>query len=181
MKRLLILLTLFLLSFSAMAKPLSVSLYIEKIKAIELNEKSGDEIYMVISEFYSGGKSNYYLFPDSSAYKNNKNLITPTRIERPVAYWKSDMLHKINNLQIWNHKLKDNEGVEIIVSFVERDAPPWDLDDQIGSIKIKLKNDNGHLRSNWNTANSRIKKTANNFQLKGDHSQYEVSLYIKQN
>ena len=84
-----------------------------------------------MSEFNSNGKNRYYTIPQS-----------------PV-YWPDKSVNQISNFQLWQGKLPAKGATEVIISLIEQDTPPWNLDDLIGVIKIKMMNDAGQLRYEW--------------------------------
>ena len=150
-------------------KVVSTKLDLTAIKAVKTTEKHGDELYIDVLVYTSKGKPKHY------------------RIPHYPLHWPSDITHKLHDLNIWEGKLQPNESVTILVSLIEMDAPPWDTDDLIGSIRVRLKNDKGNLITSWSMPNRVDSPTAiigrngrvEKFLLLGDNSNYEVFLRLK--
>ena len=107
------------------------AIQLDSLVPIKKTEKNKDEIYVSVSEFNSNGKNRYYTIPQS-----------------PV-YWPDKSVNQISNFQLWQGKLPAKGATEVIISLIEQDTPPWNLDDLIGVIKIKMMNDAGQLRYEW--------------------------------
>lgn len=107
------------------------ALHLLRIQTSQTTEKKGDELYLSILTFQSEGKPHHYQIP-----------------EFPL-YWSSKSLDQIKNLKIWQNPLNPGEGVTLVLSLMEHDAPPWNSDDWIGSLKIQLRNNQGNLEMNW--------------------------------
>lgn len=115
-------------SKTALLRP---AIQLDSLVPIKKTEKDKDEIYVSVSEFNSNGKNRYYTIPQS-----------------PV-YWPDKSVNQISNFQLWQGKLPAKGATEVIISLIEQDTPPWNLDDLIGVIKIKMMNDAGQLRYEW--------------------------------
>ena len=90
-------------------------------------------------------------------------------------------------MNLWEGLLQNKEAIQLVVSLIEQDMPPWDLDDHIGSVKITLANDNGKLQTKYSIPNFQDQPEVIQpnskyplFILKGDGSQYKVAFEVKQ-
>ena len=135
MKRTLLVVVLCLVSASVFAKSLYPTVRLLKIEAVKAQEQGGDELYLHLTEYRSDGKSSISTFP-----------------ARPT-YWPSEHLDKVKNVKIWDSKLNKGESVEVIISLLEQDFHPWNTDDLVGTIKLRIKNNNDKLESNWSMPN----------------------------
>ena len=159
---------LMLVSPYVIAKDISASLSLLSMKAIKTSEKVGDELYFDISVFPS--------------YK----LPSHERIPQKPIHWPSRGIHHLNNLGLWKGVLKPQQVVTLIISLMEMDAPPWDTDDLIGSVRIRLKNNNGTLETSWSIPNRVDAPVAvlgqggqkEKFNLLGENSNYELMLKL---
>lgn len=139
-------------------------LKLDTIEKIKSQEKRGDELYFSITEYSSLEKARHYQVPDF-----------PT-------HWLSDHLDKVKDVTLWKKTLKNDEAVELIISLVERDFPPWNVDDLLGSIKLKLRWNNGELKKEWSIPNQAITHTveemSNSYRLNGDGAEYLLKLEV---
>lgn len=122
-----------LLSFlgAAQAEPVHKTIYVQKIEAIETEESSGDEVYLLITELSPHSRNQQYTIP-----------------QYPVT-WPSRALPQVANLKVWDGSLDKDEQSEVIVEVVEHDAPPFNADDSIGSARLKLKRINDRIEADW--------------------------------
>lgn len=142
-----------------------VVLKLEDIQVIKTAAQfSGDEIYVNITEYSSVDKPAMHRVP-----------------EYP-SHWLSKYIDKVKDVTLWQKAIQDEESVELIISVVESDAPPWDVDDLIGSVKLKVYIEKGKLEQEWSIPNKAIVKTAgekDHFVLTGDGAEYKISLNLK--
>jgi len=71
----------------ALAEDLSASIRMLSLKAIQMGEQHGDEVYLMITEYPDKGKPQTYHVPT-----------------HPL-YWPAEHLEKINNIKLWESKL----------------------------------------------------------------------------
>jgi hypothetical protein len=142
----------------------SVLLTLEKIEVVRTAEDlSGDQVYVNITEYSSMDKP------------------TMHRVPEYPSHWLSKYIDKVKNIPLWNKPIKDAESVELIISVVESDAPPWDVDDLIGSVKLKVYIEKGKLEQEWSIPNNAIVKKEGemgHFVLTGDGAEYKISLKL---
>lgn len=136
-----------LISTLAFAKDIKVGLQLVSIKPITLAEKRGDEIYFSVTE-----------------YTSEKKPGISTRVPEFPLHWLSKNLDKVKDIKLWSNTIKENAAVQLVVSLVEQDVPPWNIDDHFGSVKITLVNDKGELKETWSMPdyNDGTKVTRNN-------------------
>lgn len=124
----------------------------------------GDQIYVNVTEYSSVDKPAMYRVP-----------------EYP-SHWLSKYIDKVQNVVLWQKPILDGESVELIISVVESDAPPWDVDDLVGSVKLKVYIEKGKLEQEWSVPNKSIVKQEGlkgSFVLTGDGAEYKISLKLR--
>tara|TARA_R110002110_G_scaffold115322_2_gene286022 strand:+ start:5152 stop:5718 length:567 start_codon:yes stop_codon:yes gene_type:complete len=153
-------------AYAAEQDKLNVVVKLDSIKKTQAQEESGDELYFSITEYSSTKTSDHYQVPDF-----------PT-------HWLSSYLDQVKNVNLWEKELQPNEAVQLIISLVERDVPPWNVDDLIGSLKLKVKWENNQLTKEWSIPNqdntAREPDTTNTFKLTGDEAQYKITLKVEE-
>ena len=154
-----------LLSGAALAQDLQVSVKLSQIERVRAQEKSGDELYFSVTEYPSKGRPH--------------NDVVP---EYPL-HWLSDHLKELKDVVLWEKLVKEGEGSSVILSLIEQDAPPWDMDELIGTVKLNLKNEKGKLKKEWTIPNRAdtepVKAHENEFLLMGSGAEYHVVLKVK--
>lgn len=128
---LLVSLPLLFVSCNASAKDLKVNIQLVSINAIKLSESRGDELYLSITEY---------------PIKLQPKMF---RVPSFPLNWASKSLPEIKNINVWQGSLKDNESTLVIISLMEQDIEPFNVDDHIGSVQVKLVNKNGRLDALW--------------------------------
>ena len=163
------LLAIFLLvcAITAHASTLYPALVLDNIKQIKTVENYGDELYWVITEFKSNGKNKQYTIP------------------RYPVHWPSKALDQIKKLTLWNSELKDGQSVILYVELVEHDAPPFNVDDSIGSVRLVIKNRKNRLKVDWqdseNVKRKILKKNkGQELTFHGEGAEYVAELQFKQ-
>ncbi|GAB4392479.1 MAG: hypothetical protein Tsb005_06680 [Gammaproteobacteria bacterium] len=115
----------------------TVSVVLHNIRLAKRDEHSGDELYLTTTAYTDKPKQR----PEHQ------------RIPRFPIYWISSHLEPLKNVPVWQGKLNDNENVTLIFSLMEHDAPPWDTDDLLGTVKLHLTNKAGVIESDWRLPN----------------------------
>lgn len=158
--------SLFTLPVFCVAKELSLQVKLTAIESIATTEERGDELYFSVTEFPTNEKPRHYEVPDF-----------PT-------HWLSKYLNKLDEVVLWEKVVAEDQGVSVVFSLIERDAPPWNLDDLVGSVKLKLKNENGKLTKQWSIPNKedteKLNDSENMFILTGDGGEYHIVLEVKE-
>jgi len=149
-------------SFALLAQPIMVEVNLAKIERIQATEENGDELYFNVTEYSSLERPRHYQVPNF-----------PT-------HWLSEHLKNVKDVNLWEKKLAQNEAVEVILSLVERDVPTWNVDDLIGYVKLKIRNNNGKMEHIWsvplNADTALAKGSQDKFVLTGDYGKYIIEL-----
>lgn len=143
----------------------NVKVVLNKIEAQKLLHSRGDELYLHIAVYNSDGTARAYTIP-----------------ELPL-FWPSRGLAQIKNLALWDGTLHNREGIELLFSLVERNSPPWHVDDLIGVLKLRMKNTDGHIEAEWSLPDSSTKllhASADNQQvaMEGDGAEYHLEFQL---
>lgn len=154
---------LFLISVyapSALAQKISVQLTaIEKVRP---QERGGDELYFNITEFPSKSTPHYYQVPNFP------------------SHWLSEHLNKVQNIVLWEKDIECEEH-EVIFSLIEQDAAPWNIDDLLGSVKLKIACQGNQLITQWVSESHTTQLPAHKegFTFKGAQAEYRAVFKIK--
>ena len=142
-----------------------VILVLENIEVVKTSSYLGnDEVYINVTEYSSVDKPRMIRVP-----------------EYP-SHWQSKFVDKVQGASIWKKPVREGESLELIISLIEADAPPWDVDDLIGSVKLKVYLEKGKLEQEWTLPNKSITKQEGekgHFVLTGDGAEYKISLKLK--
>lgn len=166
MKRMWWFFMVFCLPLGAQAQAaITPSLVLEQVKPIKSLESKGDEIYF-----------------DINVYQANQK-VSLVRVPEKPNHWPSSFISKLKQVPLWSSPLQTGESVILIVSLVDSDNFVLNPDDLIGSIKLEIKNVDGHLQSNWSIPNQTSPAIQNEgvqkFVLQSGETQYEVYLTLK--
>jgi len=135
MRKLFFLVPLFLVCCSLQARTYNANVTLLKIEEIKTDE-SREELYIHVTHYHEKGDAGASVIP-----------------EHPM-YWPSEHLSKVSDVALWDGELKEGQSVVILISLMEKDFPPWNTDDLVGTVRLRLKNDHGDLVSNWSIPNS---------------------------
>lgn len=113
------------------AKTLQVAVKLMNIEARKMSEADGDELYFSVTEYSSTA------------------VPVISRIPHFPTYWLAKQLPAVKDVSLWEGTIKDSESVLLIFTLLEQDLPPWNSDDHIGSVQVKLTNQDGILKSKW--------------------------------
>lgn len=152
------------------AKALRVVVKLTSIKAEKTTEQGGDELYFNVTQYSSFGRSRTERIPQAS------------------GYWSFKYLDKVKDISLWEGLLHDKEEIKLILSVVEQDFPPWDLDELIGGAQLLLKNKEGKLAYEWvvpvfeEQADIEMKTPGllQEFVFKGAGAVYEVAFTVQE-
>lgn len=151
---------LWLLSVEALAQTQEIAVKLQALEVLRAQEKGGDELYFNVTEFPVQSKARHYQVPSYP------------------SHWLSKYANSIKDVVIWKKTLEACEPVDLLITLVEEDFAPWNVDDTLGSIELKIKCVNGKAQEEWvipdakNTVKIEGKKNA--FQFTGDNAQYEA-------
>lgn len=147
-----------------------VTLKLDQIELVELAEERGDEIYFSVTE-----------------YSSEKRPGTSSRVPVFPLHWLSKNLDKVKNITMWESTISSGSGVQLIISLVEQDFPPWNIDDHLGSVKLTLTNKNGNITKKWSMPDykddasvSRISSsdTSPGFTFTGEGAKYRANFVV---
>lgn len=105
--------------------PAAIKLSLMSIEAVRLSEKRGDEIYFDILEFGDDRRPKHYHVP---SYPH---------------HWPSSILSKIKNVPLWQGQANEQGKLTLIVSMLDKDAPPWNPNDLVGAFKLVMSQKDG--------------------------------------
>jgi len=153
------------------SKVVCSSIQLQKIKAVKTEERHGDELYLSITVYPSDKKPINYSIPE------------------PPMHWLSRYLKEIKQLTLYKSTLKNGESASVVLTLIEKDAYPWNIDDLIGTVQVHIKNKDGKLYSVWHAVNSgeepKVEKITKSqtkaFQLKPKKGLYVVKYELRVN
>jgi len=151
------------------AKTLHPVIKLLKFEEVTTQEKRGEELFLHVTEYHSHGLSSSKTIPSH-----------PT-------FWPSEHLKKVKNVKIWEGDVKEGDSVIVLISAMEKDFHPWNTDDIIGTVRARIRNENGRLTVNWSMPNRadspdeiRTKYgVAQKFTLIGNGNKYILYLILK--
>jgi len=142
------------------AQNITPTLYLESIKANKTFEEQGDEIYFGVTELSAKERGSHKTVPELPLYLHSKSF------------------QKVKDLKLWTGKLMPGQSTEIIIGLVERDMPPWNTDDLIGTAKVKITNHNGKMLIKWDKDKAQD-KSQKTYHLNEEGADYVIKLQIK--
>src|SRR5690349_20024732 len=83
-------------------------------------EKSGDELYISITEY------------------SKNNLPRNYQVPAFPSHWLSQYVNNVKDAVLWKKDLKECEDAELLITLVDEHIQPWNVDDSLGSLKLKL-------------------------------------------
>ncbi len=101
------------------------------MKVLQAQESHGDELYWSVTVYPSKGENEFFQVP-----------------QKPL-HWLSEKIEKVTNLKLWGSELAEGEGATVILALIEHDAPPWNNDDLVGEVQLKILNEKGELKQEW--------------------------------
>jgi hypothetical protein len=116
-----------LMATNTLAEGVNIALIMDKLTPYQLSEGGGDEVYLDFLIYPPKGRGQHFLMP-----------------HKPL-HWPSFMLKKLNHVVLWQGKLLPGDKTKMLASLLEKDFPPWNRDDLIGSFSLILENKKGQL------------------------------------
>lgn len=127
-------------------------------------EKGGDELFIEVTEFPENSKPKVYYAPT-----------------RP-SHWLSKYINNVHDVVIWKRESKGCESTDLLISLVEEDSEPWDRHDLLGSVKVKLRCENGKLTQDWEIPDPKITSIYSNspvtYEFQGENSGYRAKFKL---
>ena len=128
MKRLVWILCYLLVALCAQASSPSLRLMLEGLSPYKVSERGGDELYMDFLVYPSKAKAKHF------------------RVPKKPLHWPSFMINKLHDVELWQGTLPNGDKVTIHGALLEKDAPPWNRDELIGSFVLSLSNKDGNIQ-----------------------------------
>ncbi|MBI2791971.1 MAG: hypothetical protein HYX61_08435 [Gammaproteobacteria bacterium] len=138
---------------------------LQSLQVVKTQEKYGDELYISVTEFPLNKKASHYQIP---AFP---------------SHWLSKYLHNVKDVVIWQKSLNQCEPVNLLISLVEEDLTPWNIDDTLGSVELKVECVNGKAVEKWvipdpkNT--TKTKDDGNEFSFSGENAEYKAIFKVE--
>lgn len=144
-----------------------VTVQLNSLKKIKQQEKSGDELYISVTEFAKNQKPRFHQIP------------------RFPAHWTSDNLDGIKDVVLWKKAMKTCTPTTVIFSLVEEDLPPWNTDDLVGSVQLQISCTQGKMKTEWKIPNANraipVSGNKNAFEMTGERAKYLMNMNIIKN
>jgi hypothetical protein len=152
--------TMCLLASQAFAQTEEMAVKLKTLEVIHPQEKRGDELYISVTEFPAQETARHYQVP---AY--------PT-------HWLSKYVKNIKDVVIWKKSLSHCEPIDLLITLVEEDFAPWDLDDSLGSVQLKVECVNGKSVEKWvipdPKTTAKITDQESAFSFTGENAEYRA-------
>lgn len=111
------------------------ALILHQIKVKKESERFGDELYVTLNARI-GGKFPEYI-----------------RIPAKPDHWLSRQIDLVKDVKLWSDSIAEGASAIIIIELNEQDAEPLIPDDLLGVMRVKLKNEKGSLKVDWDIPN----------------------------
>ena len=146
--------------------PATQQLVLDYIR-LEKPATQDDKLYINIATYSSTSGDSDYQIP-----------------EAPL-HWDANYLEQVKDIVLWEKGMDDPEQMDIVLSLIENDIPPWDPDDLLGTVKLTIHAQNQHITAQWHADEDAVALTPRNHQLHeyilvGDHGRYVIGLRLKQ-
>jgi hypothetical protein len=161
-RKIIIIAALSMLSF-LFAKP--VEIWLDEIQIISEHDKMGDQLYFYVLE-----------------NRKDQDLEDRTMPAFPFSYTKKN-IKEFESVLLWRDEVAKNNQVDMTVSLLEREAPPWFQDDVMGIVSLNIKNDADKIKVKWkNEENCSIDSTSKSdvkkITIQRDAGQYKIKLRV---
>lgn len=157
---------LVLFSSIALAQKQELHLNLNAFELIQPQEESGDELYITVTEFAKNEKPRNYQVPSFP------------------SHWLSKYLNNFKQIVIWKKEIKECKPIDLLITLVEQDAQPIDLDDSLGTVKLKINCNDGKIEQQWVVGKSnevtKIPNQKNAFTFHKDKAKYNMRFSLEQ-
>ncbi|MBS0288107.1 MAG: hypothetical protein JSR17_12480 [Proteobacteria bacterium] len=144
-----------------------LSIKLKALDVVKTQEKGGDELFISVSEFPAQGKPLHYQIPSY-----------PT-------HWLSKYLVNVKDVVLWKKQSSTCMPAELLITLVEEDFEPWNMDDAIGSLELKIDCVNGKAVEKWTIptqkSGANVTQQGNTFTFEGDGAKYKATFSIDSN
>jgi hypothetical protein len=108
------------------------------------------EVSLIQLEAQKLSKHNEKLYFSITEYPTKGH---PTIAREPIypLHWLNKDLSKLNNVKLWAGKIDSENSVLLIFSLMQQELPPFDVDEHLGSVQVKLVNNKGKVEAVWGT------------------------------
>ena len=159
-----------LLSLSSMVYAQSseeITLKLKSLSVIKQQESGGDELYISVTEYPAKGTPVHYQVPSF-----------PT-------HWLSKYLVNVKDIVIWKKNSVQCTPADLLITLVEEDFEPWNMDDSLGSVALKVECVNGTAVEKWSIPDQKTTAKINNetgaFTFDGDGAKYRAQFTVEKN
>jgi len=143
-----------------------IQVKLNSLEKVQKQEKGEDELYISVTEFPTDEAPLHYQIPTYP------------------SHWISKYLPNVKNVVLWQKTLDHCEPINLLISLVEQDLPPWDFDDLLGSVELKITCVNGKPQEQWiipNPANTaKMPSNQNGFSFTGEKANYRAIFQLEQ-
>jgi len=119
---------LLLLSPLTWAHTVNVTVTLKWIEPLQTENKQGDELYISVL---------------SEDVKQHKDSLQ--RIPEAPLHWLSRYAQKLQNVKLWQGSILEGDEKKISLQLTEANNPPFEPDEDLGSIDLSLQNKAGEL------------------------------------
>ena len=146
--------------YSSITFAVEAKLKLVSLEKKQSQEQSGDELYISITEY-------------------SKNHL-PRNYQVPAfpSHWLSQYVSSVKEAVLWKKDLQECEEAELLITLVEEDILPWNVDDSLGSLKLKLSCQNGKMQGQWVILDSKTASTIphqkDKFSFTGNNGLYDL-------
>lgn len=169
--------------------PTHVELVLNELHYLVRNEKGSDEIYLSVTATYSDGKFKSYTIPGGRppVLDSAEAGFPVGPPETPQLYWLTKGMDNVKDVSLWSDDLQAGQAVQLAVSVIEHDMPPWNLDDMIGTVKINVGNKDGKVSADWVLISPQPKQASgklpmhkkDGFDIDGNKGSYHITVTLK--
>ncbi len=142
-----------------------IAVKLKSLEMIKQQEMAGDELYISVTEFPTVGSPYHYQVP-----------AFPT-------HWLSKYLSNVKDVVIWKKNLNQCEPIDLLITLVEEDFEPWNMDDSLGSVQLKVQCVNGKAVEQWTIPDSKNtakdSKDNNAFSFTGEGVNYKATFTLE--
>jgi hypothetical protein len=107
-------------------------------------QETRDEVYFLVCDL-DAPDGKFYTVPGYRKYITIPKSGHIGLSVRPHRHWQINDKNSIENVLLWQRVMKTGAKTQLVISLIESDLPPWDVDDMLGTIKINLVNKDGNL------------------------------------
>lgn len=151
------------------AKDLHAVIKLVSIESTQSSESYSDEVYFSVLESRDTGSPEMYRVPNFP------------------LHWQTKDLPNMRDIKLWEGDLQDNQSAQVVLSLIEHDMPPWNVDDHIGSAKVTLKNQKGKIDIKWGQPSFNDQPEVTQADLKvpkyvmmGEGAHYTLQFHVEQ-